>query len=93
MSNDLKCECFMYTLEYPKLTLNVKKEELKTYNYVLMQFILDEFFQKGFVARRINKATGRGTKVKFDKIKDYEKDKKRLFEIARELDVKLEEKK
>jgi hypothetical protein len=88
------CGVFMYQLSYTKLTLKVKKEEPKTYNYVLMQFILDEFYQKGFIAKKINKATRNGTKVNFEsfeKFGGYEKAKERLFEIGKELDVKLEE--
>lgn len=96
IAKNMKCGCFMYQLNYTKLTIKVNKEETKTYNYVLMQFILDEFYQKSFIAKKICKPTRNGTKVNFEsfeKFGGYEKAKERLFEIGKELDVKLEENK
>jgi hypothetical protein len=93
MSKDNRiCGVFMYRLSYTKLTLKVKKEEEKTYNAVLMEFILREFNEKRFIATKINKATRNGTSVKFEAIEDYQRAKERLFEIAKELNIKLEEK-
>jgi len=93
MSKDNRiCGVFMYQLSYTKLTLKVKKEEPKTYNAVLMEFILREFNEKRFITTKINKPTRNGTSVKFEHIEDYLKAVKKLYSIAEELGIKLEEK-
>jgi hypothetical protein len=82
----------MYQTTYTELNLKLKKEDEEVYKHALMQIILDNFFQKGFIATKINKATKKGTTVTFKSIKDYKTDKAKLFKIADDLGLRLEEK-
>lgn len=82
-------ECFMYEITFTKLDLEFKKENTIDYNYVLMELILLDYNQKHFIATKINKATKKGTKIRFEKIKDFKVAKEKLFEIAKELEVEL----
>jgi hypothetical protein len=79
--------CFMYEINFTKLDLKFKKEDPIMYNHVLMEFILTDYNGRYFIASKINKATKKGTKVKFEKIKDFKAAKEKIIEIAKELDV------
>jgi hypothetical protein len=82
--------CFMYQINFEFLTLKLQKEERENYNYALMHLILDEYNNRHFIASKINKATKKGTKIKFEAIKDYKVALDKIFELYKELNIRIE---
>lgn len=80
---------FMFVMNFQNLSLNLYKENIKVYNYLLMYIILNEYHDRGFIVKKIYKAKKRGTQVKFEKIKDYTKAKNKIYEIAKQLNLNL----